>query len=269
MMHDPLIAYLDAFARRHVRVTGGRPATAADLSPAQRLLAVKVRGAVPEACGPEIPDAPARLGYAAFQPMASYPKGDDEVQVLPAGYRGRDALRSVDAFDRMAAAYARQGKPLPFTDSQVHIARQYAAMVERDMAKGAPRSCLADSGRGSAGDYLQASLDASKRLAVLRKRIGTGVAKAVRRRRPSQRRAVITDRALVDAVCLGGKTVVEVLRAAGWMDCTGRPRRADIDDLVQALAGVLDRMMGPVGRCAPAHTRTDAANKFWRANDGG
>ena len=67
------------------------------------------------------------------------------------------------------------------------------------------------------------------------------MALAVRRIRPSDRgsRAGITDRRLVDMVCLGGEDLTAVLRAHGWFE-DGKNRKA----LRLALCAVLDRMQG-------------------------
>ncbi len=49
-------------------------------------------------------------------------------------------------------------------------------------------------------------------------RVGTGTAMAVRKIRPPKRgsRVKITDRRLVDMVCLEDKPISAVLRAHGW-----------------------------------------------------
>jgi len=69
----------------------------------------------------------------------------------------------------------------------------------------------------------------------------------VRRVRPSDRGGPaarqITDMALVDAVCLRGKSIKQALCALGWQG-DGRNCRAALE----ALSGALDRMIGYRGQ---------------------
>ena len=75
--------------------------------------------------------------------------------------------------------------------------------------------------------------------------IGNGSAMTVRRIRPSDRksRTSIMDRRLVDIICLEEGSITDVLKEHGWGNNT-KLRAA----LQQALASVLDRMIGPVQR---------------------
>ena len=75
----------------------------------------------------------------------------------------------------------------------------------------------------------------------LHRRIGTGSAMVVRRIRPSQRgsRVSISDRRLVDMVCLEDRAVSDVLKAHGW-SVLGETSRA----VAKALGQALDRMGG-------------------------
>lgn len=78
---------------------------------------------------------------------------------------------------------------------------------------------------------------------AMRLRIGTGVAKSLRRMRPSRRGTAaaraITDRELVDAFCLRGIGLADVLIQHGW-SVKGEHRHA----LTAALSAALDRMIG-------------------------
>ena len=214
-----------------------------------RLAEVRALGFVPAEVGPEIPTAPARGPVRMVDMMASYPKGDDGFEVKPAGFLGRKTLRLADSFDVMAAKAARHKKPAPFTPAQVAMGRFYRNLVERHESAGVKCSSLESlsqrGGGGSGSDYMDAVLRDRDQIGALRKRIGVGSAMVVRRIRPSGRgpRTSITDRRLVDIVCLEDGTITDVLRAHGWAN-DAKLRVA----LCKALAEVLDRMMGPVHR---------------------
>jgi hypothetical protein len=96
---------------------------------------------------------------------------------------------------------------------------------------------LGGGGGGRGGDgYLDALLAEGRRLAAMEREIGDGVALEVRR--VSRRaRGVVTVRALVDGLCLGGRTLAELLQLAGWPD-----NGATIAAARDAVAGALDRM---------------------------
>ena len=95
---------------------------------------------------------------------------------------------------------------------------------------------------------MSAYVTEGKRLTKLHGQIGAGVALMVRRIRPSARgkasAGIITDRQLVDAVCLGQQRLNTVLKRSGWTP-DGHHRKA----LLLALAAALDRMQGQVS-CA-------------------
>lgn len=205
---------------------------------------VRALGRVPDGSGSEIPDAPARGPVRQFMPMKAYPDGDNGHKFKPAGHLGRKAIRHEDAFDLMADGAAKNKKPSPFTPAQVQMGRDYAALYEKHQCAGVRCSSMeaaTDGGGGGGGDYIDAVLADGERLAVLQRRIGGGMAKVIRRRRPSDGRIEIADRRLVDAVCIGDLTLTEVLIKNGWPK-TGR----NVADLAVALAEVLDRMAGPV-----------------------
>jgi hypothetical protein len=78
------------------------------------------------------------------------------------------------------------------------------------------------------------------RLRVLRQRIGSGLAKEVRRIRPNgAKRKPIYARALVDMVCVGDASISEVLRVHGWANC-----KKGNAALLAALCAALGRMQG-------------------------
>lgn len=217
------------------------------------MAAIKSAAAIPDRCGPDIAPAPARGAFALYAPREMVP-GSTERQ-RHAGFMGRDAIRAADAFDLMEAQARRAwaGRPEkdrppfvpPFADNQVTIGRQYAALVERH-SKGGVRCASLEAGRtgtGNGGDFMDAFAHEGDRIRRLRERIGMGAALEVRRLRPSVRglrqRGIITDRALVDLVCLEGLTLSAVLLRFGWAKSG-----AHIERLRLALGKALDRMQG-------------------------
>lgn len=137
----------------------------------------------------------------------------------------------------------------PFTPGQIQMGQHYAMLVERYDAGGMKCTAIGGStGGGSGGDFMDAYLRVGDELRFIRSCIGTGQAMAVRRVRPSGRggdavpRRGITDRALIDMVCLGGMDMTAVLEAHGWKEQT-KHRQA----LRLALASCLDRVQGYSG----------------------
>lgn len=173
-----------------------------------------------------------------------------DVVALPGGTRRHvgNHWEEADQFDAMCRAavlrHERAGGEgvavLPFTTGQMWVARLYRALVERH-SSGGVRCVQLDGARGGGGDFMDAHLDIARRIDGLRRAIGGGSAMVLRRIRPSVRgsRHGITDRAVVDAVCLGGKSLSQVLAGHGWA-CKGEHREA----LRLALASALDRMQG-------------------------
>ena len=216
---------------------------------------------VPASCGPEIPVAPARGPVEEFTPREMVQTEAGNFVSRHAGYQGRTALRVEDAFDKMTrnarkahdglvARAKREGKPAPagfvppFTHGQVSAARDYAALSERCAAFGMSCSSLEAVQRGGGGGDREAAIFRDfARLRSLHRRIGSGLAKEVRRHRPSTtggKRSAIRVRVLVDQVCLGGMTLDEVLEAHGWRSHNDTVRA----DLRTALCDALDRMQG-------------------------
>lgn len=220
----------------------------AERAAALRLRAVKDAGAIPEACGPDIAPAPARGGFVLVQNIELLPVGTDDVEAVHRGYGGRQAIRRADAFDAMMAAAARRKQPAPLTHGQISIGRRYHDLVQLLSADGTKLSSLQASAGGPDGrDWMDRRLEVSAEVDRLRRRIGSGVAMAVRRVRPSDRGGPtarqISDMVLVDAVCLKGKSIKTVLTFHNWSTYSGNQKA-----LSAALSAALDRMIGYRGR---------------------
>lgn len=201
----------------------------------------------PERCGPAMIAQPARGPMIATAPKGVVPDGAEGWKVEHVGYRGRDVARAADAFDlmeaqaRRAARNSDAGHVSLFTPVQVAVGRRYAMLVERHEASGVRCSSVeAQRGGGSGGgSFIDTVIHEGDVIRAMRRAIGDGASLAVRRIRPSVRgsRVGIRDRALVDAVCLRGETVSDVLEAHCW--ALGVKVR---DAARQALGGALDRM---------------------------
>ena len=210
---------------------------------AARIAGVMARGVVPDACGPEIPLAPARGPLKTFRPIELVPGTVGVARDTGHWQRGEESRRRgariMDVFDRMTG-------PNALTPAQVQIGRDYRDLAERHEAGGMKCASLEAAGRGSGGqggEFIDAFVAEGRRLEEMRDRIGTGVAMSVRRIRPSKRGAaakgLITDRDLVDRVCRGDLDLGQVLTVYGWA-AKGTSRAA----LRKALAAALDRMQG-------------------------
>jgi hypothetical protein len=203
--------------------------------------------APPERCGPAMIAQPARGPMVASAPMGMIPEGKDEWKAEHTGFCGRDIAREADAFDAMelqarrAAGGRKDGGERLFTPLQVATGRRYAMLVERHASSGMRCTSVETQGGGSGqgGSFIDTVIHEGDLICAMQRAIGDGVSLAIRRIRPSQRgaRTGIRDRALVDAVCLSGKTVSCVLEAHGWAD-KGDNRLA----ARRALCGALDRM---------------------------
>lgn len=222
-------------------------ATARTQGERARLDAVLSRATPIEGCGPLIPIAPARGPQVVVTPrrMVPDPKDDTGWKVEDMGWRGFNAVRAADVFDDLARRASKRKAAPPFTVGQVQVARLYRDLVERHDA-GGMRCSSFEAGRGgssSGGEFIDAFIEEGRVIDLLRSRIGTGVAMAVRRVRPSARgeggARIIHDRVLVDEICLHGRSFRDVLERHGWA-CDGRRVQA----LVAILAAVLTRMQG-------------------------
>jgi hypothetical protein len=200
----------------------------------------------PESCGPEIPVAPGRGPMVRFTPREVVRTDAGNYVSRKSGYLGRDAARVADAFDRMELqarrAHRGDGDFVPlFSPGQIAAGRDYAALTEKVDCSGLKCSSLEAQRVSSSGggDREEAVLADIQRLRALQARIGNGLAKELRRFRPSDKRRAIFVRALVDQVCLGDKTLGQVLEAHGW-GSNQKSREA----IAAALSGALDRMQG-------------------------
>ena len=240
---DQTGTYLDRLAAE-ADGSGSNAAVCPMAAEALRLRAAQAAAAIPATCGPDIAPSPARGGFVLVRNVELLPVGTDKVEAVHRGYGGREAIRRADAFDAMLAAAARRKQHAPLTPGQIAIGRRYHDLVELLSADGTKLSSLQASKGGPDGrDWMDRRLELSGELDGMRKRIGPGVAMSVRRVRPSARggnqRGAITDRILVDLVCLHGKALADVLRSQGWQ-VDGRNRKAVSD----ALSATLDRMIG-------------------------
>jgi hypothetical protein len=224
----------------------------------ERIAAVKARGLVPQECGDEAPVAPARGPVGVFSGQAFYPKGGDEFEAKPSGALGRSTMKVADVFDLMEAAAQRAKKPAPFTAGQIDMGRTYCNLVERQDAGGMKCASLEALGGGTGGDFMDGYLAGGMELDRLRARIGDGV--ALSRVRPSKRSSIlITDRMLVDNVCLAGLPPAAILKKYGWS-----VRGQNVRSLYLALASALDRMAGPVRSGRIKAVAYGAASRFDR-----
>lgn len=230
-----------------------------NISETDRLKATldEIRGAAtaPWQCGDAIPIAPARGQVERFTPTELVPDTKGGMKPERTGYRCRDGARVRDVFDKMVdqaeRAHANKGKgagpfETPFTFGQVLAGRGYAALTERCNASGVKCSSLESLHHsGSGGGREEAIFADFARLRALHRRIGNGLAKQLRRHRPSvssagpDPRKSITARHLVDQICLSERTPKEILRACGW---SGDSKQ--IKGLRSELCSALDRMQG-------------------------
>lgn len=231
--------------------TGKKAAKFWEKPEADRVQAVKDAGRVPDGCGDEAPAAPARGAVRTNDMQRLVAVGADGYVSVPAGHLRRKTLHVADAFDVMAGSAARNGSSAAFTPTQVAMGRHYRALYERHACAGVKCSSLetATDGSGGQGSFIDAVLRDREELARLRVRIGVNVAMQIRRVRPSARgsRVQISDRVLVDAICLHDKTISDVLRDHGWV------KKGDTVKAAQAaLADALDRMIGHVHKARTA-----------------
>lgn len=189
-----------------------------ELSESDRIAGLKARAVPPERCGPAIAAAPARGPMCAFAPMEMR-RGADGYVLAHAGYRGRDAARAADAFDRMGQQAGRRGGAVPFTKAQIGAGRTYAALVERHSAVGVKgisvETMLAGRGGGGGEGFMDAVLAEGQMIGGLQSAIGEGWALEITRA-SRRKRVPLTVRELVDRVCLKDQTISEVLAACGW-----------------------------------------------------
>lgn len=216
-------------------------------SEADRIRAMLIDATPPEAMA-QAPVAPARgpmqlvVDYELTRggipkPVGQHWQGMDPLSVMCRQARAR--------YDRDPPRNAR-GEALafipPFTPGQIAMALHYAALVERHDCGGMKGAsvevrAVASAGTGQGGGYIEALLSDGREIAMIRRRIGDGLALEVQR--GGDRRRSIPVRVLVDMVVLGGADLTAVLRAHGWA-AKGELRQ----QMQKALANALDRMQG-------------------------
>lgn len=213
-------------------------------------LTARLARATPPPAMAAAPVAPARGAMLLVPNVVATAGGIRHVE--GSHWQGMDRMSAMNAqaLLRHRADCQRAGTDAPFrplfTAGQIAMGRYYAAMVERHEAGGircASIEARADgSGNGDGRGITDARLDEARRIDAIRRRIGTGIAMSVRRIRPSTRGATarpITDRTLVDMVCLHDMDLSDVLRRHGWA-VNGKHRAA----LRMALVAALDRAQG-------------------------
>lgn len=229
-------------------VFNGKAGAARLVSESERLAVIRARAMPVEGCGPAIPLAPARGPQVAVVPhvIMPDPKEAGGYKVEQTGWRGFSAAKAADIFDMIAMRAVKRGAKSPFTKGQVNVARRYRDLVERHEAGGmrcASLEARRSSGPSGGGEFMDAFVSEGEAIAWLRARIGNGVAMTVRRVRPSARGGkgarIITDRVLVDSICLEGRSFRDVLDRHGWAQDGKNAAR-----LIVAMATVLDRMQG-------------------------
>jgi len=236
---DQGMCYLDRMAAMAEKQPENRIA-----AEAARLQAAKAACSIPESCGPDIAPSPARGGFVLARQVELLPVGSDKVQAVHRGYGGRDAIQGADTFDKINRSSRRARVAEPITFGQAAIGRRYRALVEMLAADGTKLSSLeASFGSGAGRDWMDRRMEISAEVEAMQRRIGPGVAMPVRRVRPKERGGIgarpITDRAIVDAVCIRNLIPAQVLALHGW-SVKGDHRNA----VTAALSAALDRMIG-------------------------
>lgn len=223
---------------------------------AGRVAKIKAAGAAPAQCGPEVPNAPARGAVRISDPKELVPGSTDKFQ--HAGHFGRSVMHRCDVFDMMRAkalnvhakAKAKDAKAVfeePFNAGQVSMARYYAGLHESLHSGGVGgTSYVEDRVSGGAGglDAVDLRLAARQEFEALERKVGRGVAMALRKVRPSKRGdgrvcGMISDLDVVRMVCLHGLSLSEVLGKYDWSKSS-----RNLLALRVALRGALDRMQG-------------------------
>ena len=186
------------------------------------------------------PVAPARGPMFEVQRFTLLPGGSRCKEAVHGRITDPLSLMNLKAWQRHQASGGDAPFLAPFTPGQIQIAQHYQFLCERHEAAGikcASVEARVSGGGGSGrGDFILAYIKEGDEITKLRHGIGKGVALEVQRGRG---RRPITDRALVDAVCLHGMDLTGVLKVHGWAkDQSAR------DALRMALARALDRMQG-------------------------
>jgi hypothetical protein len=210
---------------------------------AGRLAKIRKAAVPPAECSFQIGAAPARGPQVVFR--------DVQVVLTASGPRlrqgtvqGQHAARVASAFQRMEDQRRRRAPdaaPL-FTAAQVDAGLAYAALTERWLSAGVKCSSVEAIGQGGGGgSFIDAVIADGERLTRMRAAIGVGI--ALRASGPAAHadrgRRLIRVRDLVDAVCIDGRTLSELLVRFGWSGVTKNRMR-----LMPHICSALDRMQG-------------------------
>ena len=223
------------------KTKSGRDRLAAE---AGRIEGIKSNSEKPMGVGSEIVDiAPARGAVRRFQPKEAQITEAGNIRVTRVGYKGHDALQIADAFDLMQLQASRRNKavgPL-FSAGQISAGRDYAALYEKVQSAGVKCSSVEALGGGGQGSFIDAVLRDSRRLADLQRCIGSDVVLRPKRARPSQdaTRRPIKASDVVREICVGGRTVSQLLQKFGWSRSPAFTKQ-----ITGALQDALDRMQG-------------------------
>jgi len=207
--------------------------------------AAKRAATPPETASPNIIAAPAR-GPQLVTPQFETVQTPSGPRTRRATQDGFHPVRQADAFDVMALQHKRAGgKGALFTVAQVEAGRAYAALAERCASEGV--RCSSSEARSSQGghatggrDWIEGVMARSARLARMQAAIGDDV--AMEPEWVGGKRRDVRVRALVDGVCIEGKTLGRVLQAHGW-----HPRGSGVAMLQQELRLALDRLHDVTG----------------------
>lgn len=219
------------------------------LADADALASVRALGAVPDGCSAEIINAPARGPLVKVQPFTLHIDAKGEAKRMYMPFRSGHPARVGDVWDKMEEQARKTGGGFLFEVGQVEAAREYRDVYERYHSSGLSGSSLEVlSGKSGAGSVSEAVHQDAERLRYWHRVVGPGLAKDVRRVRPSHRgkRVAIRHLDLVERVCVGQMTVVEVLLACGW-----QKYGEAVKDLRGQLCLCLDRMRGAAPRYRP------------------
>lgn len=201
------------------------------------LARAKAAATPPETASPNIIAAPAR-GPQLVTPQFETVQTPSGPRTRKATHDGFHPVRAADAFDVMALQHKRAGgKGAIFTVAQVEAGRAYATLAERVAAEGL-RCSSPEARAGGSGqhvDWIEGVIARSARLARMQAAIGDGV--AMEPEGESDKRTAIPVRTVVDAVCIKGRTLGQVLHAHGW-----HPRGSGLAVLRRELMVALDRL---------------------------
>lgn len=201
---------------------------------------IRDNGRAPDECGTDmVAIAPARGRVVPFKPVQVIPDGEEGYKQVDMGYRDRSAMREEDVFDRMNNQVRRKKGDLLLPSALIGVGRDYRDLFEKVEAGNIKCSNLDGGGCGGGRvDFMDAYMRDSDRLARMQHSIGTGIAMKVQRMGRGNRQS-ISDRQLIDQVCLSDRDISSVLRGFGW-SVDGKNRRP----AKLALWLILERMVG-------------------------